>query len=176
MSRLNWFVARKFDRFPVLTLISWLSVALLIAVLIWFLIMVKTVPTSDQSESQEVAKTTIMAETPESPVNTVLSSAPEVKQVTYAIETLFSIASKHQLKLEEVMYQSQDTKKVPLLIYAIDFSVEQRYPRIKAFITDLLQALPYLALEQVSFEREEIRASQIRSDLRFILFMEKEHE
>jgi len=176
MNRLNWFVARKLDSFPILSIIAGLSVVLLIAVLVWFLITVNSVSTSEHTQSQQVATTTIMAETPESPVNAVLSAAPQVKQVTFAIETLFRVASKHQLTLEEVMYQSQDTKNTPLLIYAIDFSVEQTYPRIKAFITDLLQALPYLALEQVSFEREEIRTSQIRSDLRFILFMDKDHE
>lgn len=176
MNRLNWIIARQFDRLPLLTMLAWLSVILLVLIMVWFFMLFATTPSSDNSQRQPVGDTTVITPAPLSSVNDVLSSAPQVKQVTDVIETMFRLASKHQINLEEVVYQNQDDTTLPLIRYSIDFSVEQSYPRIKVFITDLLQQLPYLALDQVSFEREEIQSRRIHSRLRFILFMGKDHE
>lgn len=178
MNRLRWYLARRLDQLPVLTVLAWLSVVMLIAAMIWLLALVQSQPEHIAEPQTETAvPDTVTIVTPKrSSEAELLSGAPKLVQVTSAIDTLYRLSDQHQLNLEEVMYQDQHVPGEPLVMYSIDFDVKQGYPQIKAFITDLLAAIPYLALEQVSFEREDIHDRQIQSHFRFKLFLEREHE
>ncbi len=170
MNRLRWYLARQGDRIPLLTLLAWLTVISLIAAMLW-LFMLKSIPEPvQQSETQQNNQVQTLIQ-PSSEV--LLAGAPKLVQVTRSLEILYQLAEQHQLSLEEVVYQDRPTQDSVLLEYAIDFRVQQTYPRIKAFITELLVAIPYLALEQISFEREDINSNQIQSHCRFKLFLER---
>lgn len=176
MSSLRWYLSRRADEMPLLTLLAWLAVFCVVAVMVWLFVLMSQ--TSSKPESVDVTpEEQVTLLTPQlSRDKALLAGAPKAVQVTSAIETLYQVAERHRLRLEEVIYQDQQTKNQPLIQYAIDFTVEQGYPELKAFMTELLAALPYLALEQVSFEREEINSDKVMSRFRFKLFLEREHE
>lgn len=174
MNRLHWFLARRFDELPILSLMAWLSVLILIVVLIWLVVETQSQP--EQMTAIETDETVTIISSDKSPDAELLAGAPKLAQVTHAIDTLYRVSSQHQLNLQEVLYQDQLVPGEPLVIYSIDFDVEQTYPQIKAFLSELLATLPYLALDQVSFEREDIKDTVIKSHFRFKLFLDREHE
>lgn len=176
MSRLNWYLSRQAEALPVLTLLAWLSMLTVIALLFWLFLLTSQTPQMQPKQAVDTTETTTVIVTTASPDKALLAGAPKIVQVTTAIQQLYKVADQHRLNLEEVVYQDQQTKGEPLLQYAIDFTVKQSYPELKAFMTELLAALPYLALEQVSFEREDINTNELLSRFRFKLFLESEHE
>ncbi len=176
MSRLHWYLSRRLDRLPILTLFAWLSVLTLVAAMIWLLTLIQNQPVEQTvSPADKTESVTAVIRPGQQTGDELLAGAPKLAQITLAIETLYRVAEQHQLRLQEVVYQDQHTQGEPLVQYAIDFSVQQRYPQIKAFLTQLLATLPYLALEQVSFERHDIQGGQIQSHFRFKLFLEREN-
>lgn len=174
MNRLHWFLSRQLEKIPVLTLLAWLSVIALIIVMFWLIVLMRT-PQPAQSMAPEQVEKTFTSVTSNASSD-LLSGAPKLIQVTHAVEALYRVAEQHQLVLEEVIYQDQQSRDKSLVEYAINFRVMQSYPRLKAFMIELLAALPYLALEQISFERDDIQKGQIQSHFRFKLFLERENE
>jgi hypothetical protein len=176
MNRLSWYLARRQDHLSLLTVLAWLSVLLLIAAMFWLFSLLQLRPAEQNMPSSGPEETVTLIMPEREAGHQLLTSAPKLVQVTQAIETLYQVAAAHQLSLQEVVYQDQQTEGETLVIYAIDFNVQQAYPQLKEFLIDLLAALPYLALEQVSFERKDIAQTQIQSHFRFKLFLEREHE
>lgn len=176
MSSLRWYLSRRADALPLLSLLAWLAVFCAVALMVW-LFMLQNQPSPHASSTDSAPSEQVTVITPRvSQDEALLAGAPKAVQVTSAIQILYQVAQRHQLRLEEVVYQDQQAKNHPLIQYAIDFTVEQGYPELKAFMTELLAALPYLALEQVSFEREDIETNTVTSRFRFKLFLERDHE
>ena len=53
------------------------------------------------------------------------------------------------------------------------FSVVAGYPDIKAFIIDALAELPWLALDQLTFDRDELDPNSVTTHLRFTMYVVK---
>lgn len=177
MDRLNWYVSRLIDALPWLTMLAWGSVVVLVITSGYLVTLRQRVPVEPVISTVEPSDTTVsQPQITLSPELQILHDLPELPEVTKAIATLYGFAAQHQLKLQEVVYQDQQLKDEPLLRYSVDFTVTQTYPRIKAFVLDMLASMPYLALEQIQMERDDIQAAQIEARLRFRLFMERDNE
>jgi len=178
MDRLNWYWSRLLDSLPWLTLLAWGSVLVLVVASGYLLTLLQRAPleaaiSADSPVKIQKAESQVLRVSPELQL---LEAAPELAQVTKAIATLYQLAEQHQLNLQEVMYQDQQQQDEPLLRYSVDFTVTQSYPLIKAFVLDMLAAMPYLALEQIQLEREDINNPQIQARLTFRLFLERDNE
>lgn len=177
MDRLNWYWSRLLDSLPWLTFLAWLSVFTLVVASGYLLLLLQRPPpetvvaavTSDAAEKTEPQRII-------SPDLQLVDAAPELAQVTHAIATLYGLAAQHKLDLEEVVYQDLQQQDEPLLRYSVDFTVTQTYPLIKAFVLDMLSAMPYLALEKMQLEREDIKGPKIEAQLTFRLFLERDNE
>lgn len=178
MDRLNWYWSRLLDSLPWLTFLAWGSVLVLVVASGYLLMLLQrppleTVVSADSPVEIQKAESQVLRVSPELQL---LTAAPELAQVTKAIATLYQLAEQHQLNLQEVVYQDQQQQDEPLLRYSVDFTVTQSYPLIKAFVLDMLAAMPYLALEQIQLEREDINNPQIQARLTFRLFLERDNE
>lgn len=173
MNKLRWYLYRTMEQLPILTLLAWLGLIAVIvfSVLLWL-------PSQQHVEQADlpvsVPKTIHMPTLKMTPVDSFFSAVPRVDQVSQSIETLFAVAANHHINLQEVIYRDEIKSGDPILHYAIDFNVQNSYQNIKAFLTALLAAIPYLALEQISFERDDIEASQIQTNFKFKLYLDHE--
>lgn len=178
MDRLNWYVSRLLDSVPWLTMLAWGSVGVLVLTSGYLLLLMQR-PPIDETQLSPVTPVDVQGVEPRtlvSPESALLQAVPELGEVTKEIATLYRLAAQHQLTLQEVVYQDQQQQGESLLRYSVDFTVTQSYPLIKAFVLDMLAAMPYLALEQIKLEREDINSPQIEAQLRFRLFLERENE
>jgi hypothetical protein len=173
MNKIRWYVYRSMDQLPILTVLAWLGLiaVIVLTVLLWLPSQQQIVRTDLPGS---VPKTIHMPTLKMTQLDTFFSAVPRVEQVSQSIETLFAVAVNYNISLQEVIYQDEIKSGEPILHYAIDFTVQNSYPNIKAFLTALLVAIPYLALEQISFERDDIEASQIQTNFKFKLYLDHE--
>jgi len=173
MNKLRWYVYRSMDRLPILSLLAGLGLISVIAfsVLLW-LPSKQDVEQADLTDS--VPKTIHIPTVKMTQLDTFFSGVPKVEQVSQSIETLFAVAVNHHISLLEVIYRDEVKSGDPILHYTIDFAVQNSYYNIKDFLTALLAAIPYLALEKISFERDDIEASQIETNFKFKLYLDHE--
>lgn len=180
MDRLNWYFSRLIDSVPWLTMMAWSSVGVLVLASGYLLLLLQRPPVDvNATQLSSVTSENVQQVEPRiivSPESALIQAVPELGQVTKAIATLYRLAAQHQLILQEVVYQDQQQQDESLLRYSVDFTVTQSYPLIKAFVLDMLAAMPYLALDQIKLEREDINSPQIEAQLRFRLFLERENE
>lgn len=173
MNKLRWYIYRSMERLPILSL---LAGAGLIAVIVFSILL--WLPSQQQVDQADlpvsVPKIIHIPTLKMTQLDSFFSAVPPVEQVSQSIETLFTVAVNHHINLQEVIYRDEIKSAEPILHYAIDFSVQNSYSNIKAFLTALLAAMPYLALEQISFERDDIQASQIQTNFKFKLYLDHE--
>jgi len=100
----------------------------------------------------------------------VLEHMPSSDSLTESLQQFYSIADELGLEITEVTYTEQQKKGDSVLRYYLNFSVEQDYPTVKAFLLEVLAALPYLALDNLSFERESVEDNTVVTNLRFTLY------
>jgi hypothetical protein len=170
MNRLRWYLLRSLERIPVITLMAWAALIALVWVTV-FLLLPSQHQLNTAKKNEPVAAMVRVVKPPASATENFLQGVPEVRQVAEAIHTIFRLADNHRIKIEEIVYRDEIKSGEPVLRYVIDFSVQDRYPRIKAFLSGLLAAMPYLALQQISFEREHISDDQVQVNLKFNLFL-----
>jgi hypothetical protein len=174
MIKLRWHLYRGIEKLPLLTLLAWLElmVVIVITVMLWL----SSQQIMKQAELPVTTPETVpMATSPMTKqLDTFFSAVPRVQQVSQAIETLFTVADNYRISLQEVAYRDEYKSGEPILYYTIDFTVQNSYPKIKTFLTALLAAMPYVALEQISFDRDSIDTSQIQTQFKFKLYLDHE--
>lgn len=174
MTRLSWYLHRTAER---LSPLNWLILLLLLAIVV---ILKQLWPMSSQAVSQtdtfapaQLPSQALPA--PSLPASILfMQQAPPVAKVTAAIAALAVLADAHRLPIREVGYQDVIRPGSGLLAYKINFSVEADYPRLRAFIADTLAELPYLALQQLTIQRDDISSQQLRGDLQLTLYMRRD--
>lgn len=174
MSKLRWYFHRGLDQVALLTLLAWLGVLslILVTVLLWL-------PSQRQIAQQpdlsvNVPKVIHMPTRQMTQLDSFFSAMPRVQQVSQSIETLFLVATNHQINLQEVVYRDELKSGESILRYGIEFTVQNDYLNIKAFLTELLAAIPYLALKEISFERDSIDVGEIQTHFKFTLYFDHE--
>ncbi len=173
MTRLSWYLHRAAER---LSPLNWLILLLLLTISV---VLKQLWPMSSQAVSQ--TETIAPAELPSQaltapslPASThFMQQAPPIAEVTAAIAALAVLADAHQLPIREVGYQDVLRPDSDLLAYQINFSVEADYQQLRAFIADTLAELPYLALQQLTIQRDDISSRQLRGDLQLTLYMRR---
>ncbi len=170
MRRLNWLLTKTVEK---VGLSGWLLFAMIIVVTVYALCVL--IPTQQRLAELELqpkpkpVKQTFVTATPHQ--IPVLENMPETNALTASLQQFFNIVDPHGLVINEVSYNEQQRKGDPVVRYHINFAVEQDYPTIKSFVLSALEALPYLALDTVSFERESVKQGSVVANLRFTLYM-----
>lgn len=87
---------------------------------------------------------------------------------TTQIEQIIAIASQQDLKVSAVNYQSKQEKYYS--ITEMKFSTQSAYPKLKAFISEVLYQLPNVALKALDMQRLKSDQPLVRSDIRLTLY------
>ena len=105
------------------------------------------------------------------PLNDFRATLGDPRQVEQQITTLLALAAKNELALSEAEYQSAHSKIGHFQTYTATFPVKGSYSAIRTFCDQVLQAIPFAALDEVNFKRDSIATTTLSSRLRFTLFL-----
>jgi hypothetical protein len=87
------------------------------------------------------------------------------------IKTLFAVATKTGLTLNQAEYRTAFEKSSRITTYQIILPVRGNYAAIRHFCAQTLLAVPFASLDDISFKRDAISSSTLEARLRFTLYL-----
>jgi hypothetical protein len=87
------------------------------------------------------------------------------------LATLFGIAANTGLVLRQGEYKRGADRNARLYTYQIDLPVKGSYAQVWQFALQALRAIPYAALDDISFKRDSIGETGVEARLRFTLYL-----
>lgn len=87
------------------------------------------------------------------------------------VKNLFAIANKNGLSLNQADYKSMAEKNSGTIAYQIQLPVNGTYVSIRQFCEEVLLAIPFASLDEMSFKREAIANNTVEAKLRFTLYL-----
>jgi len=108
---------------------------------------------------------------PDAELRTFYAVFPAASDAPEMFARLYATAAANGLALPRGEYGAVYDAQIGLTRYRIALPVRGSYAQIRAFIGDVLKALPAAALDEVSFERARISERQIDANIRFTLYL-----
>lgn len=87
------------------------------------------------------------------------------------IKTLFALAQKAGLGLNQAEYKTSANKNGNFYTYQMIVPVKGPYRSIRQFCEHTLLAIPFASLDEVSFKRDAIASNVVEARLRFTLYL-----
>ncbi|MDV6343933.1 hypothetical protein [Nitrosomonas sp. Is37] len=96
---------------------------------------------------------------------------PSIDSSPYWIKELDKIAKKRGVELSGSDYRLMQEQESKLARYEMILPVRGSYPQIRAFIADVLEAIPAMALVDVVLKREDIKSGKLDVRLSMSLYL-----
>jgi len=94
------------------------------------------------------------------------------KLVEADLNKIFEIAFKNELELPLGDYQWYVDPNSPFRKYQISYPVVAEYPNVENFVTQVLLALPWAALNGYEIRRNSVSDTEVQADLTFTLYFD----
>lgn len=171
MNRIRWWLTRAIEHVGWPAIMAW---ALLIITIAYAYLMLWPVHQQVERLEQQLAIQPTKAKVVQqyhSQGKTFLMALPKVKDVVENIATVFQHAHQYDLHIDEVIYNEQRKLDDDIVRYTMTFSVTSQYPQIKQFLIDVMETLPYMSLDQIDFERDQVSDSKVSTRIRLLFFL-----
>jgi hypothetical protein len=94
-----------------------------------------------------------------------VSSLPAADRHFDDIEWLFKLAKDQGIALGSIEYRTQSTPQLPsVAVRAMELRVNEEYPKLKAFTSELLRKFPHLYLDEIKVD--QAGAGKLKATLR----------
>jgi hypothetical protein len=141
-----------------------------------------TISTRDREEQQQHTKLVQAAAPPPAPVVSPTATANQNLALFYAslgkrryteqqVKTLFGIAAKTGINLRQGEYKAAYDQNGKLHTYQVTLPVTGSYQAIWQFALLSLRAMPFAALDDIGFRRDDIGAAGVDARVRFTLYL-----
>lgn len=98
---------------------------------------------------------------------------PAERRLTDALERLVTAAEEHGIALNEGEYRITQDKAGRLMRFHMTFPVKGEYPAIRKLLTGMPAVLPFVAVENVEFERQKVGDPTVQARVRLVLYVER---
>jgi len=88
-----------------------------------------------------------------------------------AIESLHQAAKKNDVALANGEYRLVRDGNAKLLRYQITLPARANYPHLRDWLAEVMNALPAVALTDISFQRDDIGKDSVEANVRLTLFL-----
>lgn len=88
------------------------------------------------------------------------------------VKTLFALAAKNDLALNQAEYKFAANKNGLFHTYAISLPVKGQYAAIRPFCEQVLLAIPFASLDEIDFKRDAVGNPNLDAKLRFTLHLD----
>lgn len=89
-----------------------------------------------------------------------LAMAPLDAQYMQDLELLFQLGKNAGVSFGVIEYKSETNAKAPLTVRTIDLRANEDYPKMKGFISKVINELPHAALQEIRIERKDAQVPQ----------------
>lgn len=98
---------------------------------------------------------------------------PRIDSSPFWIRELVRVAKKQKVELSSSEYRLVNEKDARLARYEMILPVKGRYPEIRAFIADALEAVPAMAISAIAMKRESVSSDRLEMRLEINLYLNK---
>ena len=98
---------------------------------------------------------------------------PSIDSSPFWIRELVRLAKKQKVELNSSEYRLVNEKDARLARYEMILPVKGRYPEIRAFIADALEAVPAMAISAIAIKRESVSSDRLEMRLEINLYLNK---
>jgi hypothetical protein len=120
-----------------------------------------------QADGQSAASPAL----PQERLATFYDMLGDKRYVEQQVKTLFAIAAKSGLTLDEGEYKSGADKDSRSTTYQVILPVRGQYQSIRTFCEQTLLAIPFASLDEINFKREGIANSTLEAKLHFTFYL-----
>ncbi len=113
---------------------------------------------------------------PQASLNAFYSFLPDETEATSLLGVLLYLSDANELSAAKAVYALIPSKQAPFSRYQINLPVRGTYVEIRTFVNQALNALPTLALNEISFVRQDINSDEVEANLRFTLFLRQDEQ
>lgn len=99
------------------------------------------------------------------------ATLPDATEAVEAIAVLNQAAQRNKVALVTAEYRVTRAGSGPLLRYQISVPLRADYVHLHAWLTQVLNALPHAALDDISFKRDDVGQEQLDARVRFTVFL-----
>lgn len=92
--------------------------------------------------------------------NDPLPAAPQDSQYLGDLKAILTLAKTSGISLGVVEYKTEHNEKLPLTLRTIELKIREDYPKVKAFLSQVLTDFPYGSLQEIRVERADGLAAQ----------------
>lgn len=96
---------------------------------------------------------------------------PPHTEASGSLSHLFAAAAQTKLQLSRGEYAIVTDRQTGLVLYRMTLPVRGSYAQIREFVAASLQAVPALALDELTFERRSISETQVQARIRLTLYL-----
>ncbi|MBA2673398.1 hypothetical protein [Ramlibacter sp.] len=98
---------------------------------------------------------------PESPA---LIAPPYFTQLD-DVSALFRVAKQQGVALGPINYSSESLPSLPVVVRIVELHVDEDYPKLKAFVAELLRTMPHAYLREIRVEQNTGASTKVRAVL-----------
>lgn len=108
---------------------------------------------------------------PEQRLRAFYDNLGEKRYVEQQIKTLFAIAEKSGISLNQAEYKFAYDKSSDIHTYHVTLPVKGQYEAIQTFCKKTLLAVPFASLDDLNFKRDAIDDNSLEAKLRFTFYL-----
>lgn len=97
-----------------------------------------------------------------------LTALPPLASRANAVKSLMDIAATESLVLDEVTYKTESKLNDSINHYHVQFSLIASYPEIQNFLSTLLNQLPYVSVESLTFRRDNAQDELVEARMHLV--------
>lgn len=118
-------------------------------------------------------KDTWIDRSPQASLDTFYKFLPAENEAMYQLGVLLYMAGTNGLEPEKAVYKTDHHKQASFSRYQVELPVSGTYVDIRTFINQALNALPALALNEISLIRQDTATDIVEANLHFTLFLRR---
>lgn len=168
MNQLQWQLLRAGERLGAPGLAA---LVLAVCLLLYLPLVLQPAQQHLQALEQTPPPAAIPVAAPGSAAGAFLAAFPRSDALATQLQNLFEVAAQYDLDLGEVSYKWERKPGERLQRYHVSFILDAPYPDARAFLADMLAALPHAALDQLSFNRDSVQADSVQTSVRLTLYL-----
>lgn len=99
------------------------------------------------------------------PRETALEVPPASMQLV-DVEALVRVAEHSNVRLGSLQFRSEPIPNTPYLVRTAEFRIEEEYPRMRAFLAELLGRIPHLYLDELRVDQAAQADGKVQANVR----------
>lgn len=151
---------------------------LILGAIVWELFAVPALRTeaiirrAEQSElGKQLAEQSKPHQTSANRLEDLYASLPADSAALAAVQTIHHAAAANGVNLPYGDYRLARDASNSLLRYQITLPARASYPQLRAWLSDVMNALPTAALDEISFQRDDVATPLVESRMRLTIFL-----